>query len=50
VEKKKKTERVNVYFLIRIGNWKLCSEGLFRYREHRNQSGKTRWHSWDRIL
>lgn len=40
----------DIYFLIRVGNWKLCSDGIFRYRKYCSRTGHTRWHGWDRIF
>lgn len=38
--------------MIRIGDWMITHEGLFRYREHvdaKTGGQKARWKTWDKI-
>ena len=37
------------WFCVRIGNWKWDINGIHRYRQVSNKSGKVRWMKWERV-
>ena len=36
-------------FMLWIGNWMLTHEGLFRWLQHQNKTGKTKWMDWTKV-
>jgi hypothetical protein len=41
---------IHRHLCIVVGTWKFENWHLYRYREHRNVKGTSRWMMWDKIL